>query len=917
MKRKFLTWLTAMTLAVATNAQVKVGDNPTALDPNAVLEMESTTKGMMLPRMTAAQRDAIASPSNSMLIFNTTENCINVYNGAVGSWKSLCGDEASGSAEFTADCSSLLVTGTYTTGVALNPSNNFLTVNVDVSTLGTYNILASSAGMYFAASGAFTTLGTQTITLSGQGYPLVSGVNFLALNINGELCTTVINVSNGIATITGCGTVGALTGSLIAGTAIEDNSVYQSYTAGPAYTGGGVFGITSATSNGIRIASPVNGSFTGSGDPIDYFLTGTPVIPGNTTVNFSINAQPCSFTVPVRSGTGFASAVNCSGSAAGTYTVGTAMNGSNTKGVSLTVTTIGTFNVQTNTVNGIYFAGSATAATAGALNITLTAVGTPTEAITGTYTVTISNTATTFITCTFNVTAVLPVVVPSFTSLSCSSLGMSASGGVNYIKASNPSAGDYFGGKTATGDGIYPNSLSISADGLTMAVGAPYEDGDLTGGAINSTNNAGMPNSGAVYVYTRPNKQTNWSQQAKIKPTQLGTGDVFGASVRLSDNGNTLIVGSPSESGSGTGINPAHNDGAPRAGAAYVFTRSGSTWSQQAYLKASNSQQEDFFGTAVAISADGNTAAVGAFKEDGSGTGVNPVSNEGASASGAVYVFIRSGSVWSQEAYIKASNTGLDDLFGTKLSLSSDGNTLAVSAIGEDGGNSGVNPASNNSLSSSGAVYVFVRSGSLWSQQAYLKAMYPVTSGSFGSAVSLSSDGNTIAIGSVKDNSSGTGVNAINNNSATGSGAAYIYTRSGSIWGSGIYIKAPDTRAGDGFGHTISISKDGNTLAVGANNEASSATCINGTDDNTGTKIGAVYLYHKASGNWISTFKVHRPSGMGNQLSLRFGLNTDLDGTGNTLAVSVGYEDGPNSGINPAYGTTSTDSGAVVTYTKN
>ncbi|MBL8031838.1 MAG: FG-GAP repeat protein, partial [Candidatus Doudnabacteria bacterium] len=571
-----------MTLAVATNAQVKVGDNPTALDPNAVLEMESTTKGMMLPRMTAAQRDAISNPSNSMLIYNSTEGCINIYSVAETKWKSLCGNDPKGSAEFTADCSSLLVTGTYTTGVALNPSNNYLTVNVDVTTLGSYNILATSAGMYFAASGAFTTLGTQTIILGAQGYPLVSGVNFLALDINGELCTTVITVGNGVAAITGCGTVGAFTGSLVTGQAIADGSVYQSYTAGPAYTGGGVFGITSAVSNGIRISTPVNGTFSASGAPIDYFLTGTPIMPGNTTINYTINGFACSFTVPVQSGTGYASSVSCSGAPAGTYIVGTAMTGSNTKGISLNVTTPGTFTALTNTANGIYFEGTATLA-AGAQTMTLTAVGTPTTITPTTYTVTISTTATTFVTCTFTVTPTYPPSVPTFNTLNCASLGMSAIGGVNYVKASNTGISDQFGSTGNGGIGMYTNALSISADGLTMAVGAPFEDGDLTGGAINSTSNNNWGQAGAVYVYTRPNKQSNWSQQAKIKPTQLGISDLFGVAVELSDNGSTMVVGSTGESGSGTGINPAHNNSATNSGAAYVFTRSGSTWSQQAY----------------------------------------------------------------------------------------------------------------------------------------------------------------------------------------------------------------------------------------------------------------------------------------------------------------------------------------------
>src|SRR5262249_46049315 len=147
----------------------------------------------------------------------------------------------------------------------------------------------------------------------------------------------------------------------------------------------------------------------------------------------------------------------------------------------------------------------------------------------------------------------------------------------------------------------------------------------------------------------------------------------------------------------GIGGNQADNS-AFQAGAVYVFTRSGATWSQQAYLKASNTDAFDEFGASVALSAGGSTLAVGPTRESSAATGIggNPADNS-ASLAGAVYVFTRSGATWSQQAYLKASNTDAGDNFGGSVALSADGSTLAVgtrleaSAATGIGGNSADN----------------------------------------------------------------------------------------------------------------------------------------------------------------------------------------------------------------------------------
>ena len=195
-----------------------------------------------------------------------------------------------------------------------------------------------------------------------------------------------------------------------------------------------------------------------------------------------------------------------------------------------------------------------------------------------------------------------------------------------------------------------------------------------------------------------------------------------------------------------------------------------------AYIKASNTG-DDSFGRSVALSADGNTLAVGATREDSSATGINgDQADNSAPVSGAVYVFTRSGSLWEQQAYIKASNTNAFDRFGESVSLSADGNTLAVGAVSKDSSATGINgDQTDDSVFSSGAVYVFTRSGSVWEQQAYIKASNTDADDFFGLQVSLSADGNTLAVGANGEASSATGINGDqNDNAAEDAGAVYV-----------------------------------------------------------------------------------------------------------------------------------------------
>ena len=181
---------------------------------------------------------------------------------------------------------------------------------------------------------------------------------------------------------------------------------------------------------------------------------------------------------------------------------------------------------------------------------------------------------------------------------------------------------------------------------------------------------------------------------------------MFGVSVSLSQDGKTLAVGASKESSNSNEINiGANNNSAQDSGAAYIFRLSDSGWSQQAYIKASNGGAGDSFGGTVMLSEDGKSLAVGARGEDSNAIGANGNDSNTLAESGAAYVF-RFGSRWSQEAYIKASNSGRDDLFGS-ISLSGDGKALAVGSIEEDSDSTGINSQDNDQSEDSGAAYIF------------------------------------------------------------------------------------------------------------------------------------------------------------------------------------------------------------------
>ena len=343
-----------------------------------------------------------------------------------------------------------------------------------------------------------------------------------------------------------------------------------------------------------------------------------------------------------------------------------------------------------------------------------------------------------------------------------------------YLKASNADGNDGFGDV-------------VAIDGNVAVVGSYGEDSGNGDPNDNSAESAG-----AAYVYVR--EGNTWVQRAYLKASNAEADDRFGESVAIS--GDTIVIGAAQEDSNGS--SPDDNS-TENAGAAYVFVQQGDTWVQQAYLKPNNMDADDRFGSAVAI--DGNTILIGAHSEDGNGSDPN---DNSAITAGATYVFIRQGDAWTQQAYLKANNTDAGDRFGESLAL--DGDSALIGATGE--GSNGTDP-SDNSISYSGAAYIFVRQGDTWTQQAYLKANNTDDSDEYGTAVAI--DGNTAIIGAISEASDGS---SPDDNSADGAGAAYIYVREGANWTQQAYLKSPNTFEGDQFGESVAVA--GDVAAVGA-----------------------------------------------------------------------------------------------------
>jgi len=293
---------------------------------------------------------------------------------------------------------------------------------------------------------------------------------------------------------------------------------------------------------------------------------------------------------------------------------------------------------------------------------------------------------------------------------------------------------------------IFGHSIAVSGD--TLLSSARLDD-----------DNGG--DSGSTYVFVQSG--TTWSEEAKLTAADGASGDQFGFSVAI--DGDTAVVGAPYDDDNGTD-----------SGSAYVFVRSGTTWTQQAKLTGGDAVAFDFVGESVSIS--GDTIAIGGEGHDAGG-----------SFSGVVYVFTRSGTTWAQEAKLLASDADANSWFGFPVVL--DGDTLLAAAAGHTHG------------VRTGAAYIFTRSGTLWTEQAELLPSDGATDDFFGWQAAL--DGDTAVISSILDDDNG-----------TDSGSAYVFTRSGTTWTEQAkLVAATGAEAFDHFGTGVAV--EGDTVIVGAN----------------------------------------------------------------------------------------------------
>jgi hypothetical protein len=458
-----------------------------------------------------------------------------------------------------------------------------------------------------------------------------------------------------------------------------------------------------------------------------------------------------------------------------------------------------------------------------------------------------------------------------------------------YLKAANPLNFAELGA-----------SMAISSDGSTLVVGAPFEQSDALG--INGDGGMGEGvNEGAAYVFVRAAGSDGgavWTQQAYLKASQDSY--MFGSAIALSADGNTLAVAAAEEPGLET----------PNGGV-YLFIRTGTTWAQQQHLQDTDATATQF-GTAIALSGDGSTLAVGASGDSSAATGIDGDAGQSggtAGSSGAVYTFTNTGgeagSPWVKQHFIKAPNTEPSAYFGGAVALSSDGSTLAIGAYGEASPAIGLNGnEADASAPGAGAVYIYLREGTGWSATpTYVKASNTAAGSAFGAALALSADGTVLAIGASSESSASVGINSDGGTgAANNAGSAYVYSFVGAAWAyPPTYFKAQNTQQEANFGSAVALSSDGGTLVVGAPHENSLATGVNPPDAGVGvfTSSGAVYLFSRRGAAWTQQAYVKPPfldySNSDNPED--FGVSVSLSPSGSILAVGA-TGDPTTSGIN-------------------
>ena len=321
-----------------------------------------------------------------------------------------------------------------------------------------------------------------------------------------------------------------------------------------------------------------------------------------------------------------------------------------------------------------------------------------------------------------------------------------------------------------------------------------------------------------------------WVQQQQLTAIGGAANDSFGISVALSADGNTAIIGASSDD---VGANEDQ-------GTATVFVRTGGVWTQQQQLTAIGGAAHDDFGNSVALSADGNTVLIGAFAD-------NVGANED---QGTVIVFVRSEGVWNQQQQLTRAGGMAGDYLGTSVALSADGNTALVGANQDRAGN--------------GTVVIFIRSGGVWTQQQQLTGTAGESGDRFGSEVALSADGNTALVGSTRDN---VGANL-------DQGSVTVFVRSLGVWSQQQQLILADGAANDLFGSSVSLSADGNTALIGVQED----------DVGANADQGSVRVFVRSGGVWTQQQQLTAANGAAED---SFGVSVALSADGHTALIGA------------------------------
>jgi len=352
-----------------------------------------------------------------------------------------------------------------------------------------------------------------------------------------------------------------------------------------------------------------------------------------------------------------------------------------------------------------------------------------------------------------------------------------------------------------SGTSFYGNNTAIGGDSNTISVGSYNDNGG----------------NGATWIFTRTG--TIWTQQGS---KLLGTGNTGAAQQQgqsLSGDSNTLSMGAPNDGG--------------QLGAAWVFTRTGTVWSQQGPKLVGTGYSSSIcwqgYGGGTNVSFDSNTLTVGGY-QDGGGTG-------------AVWVFTRptGGTVWTQQAKLVGTGYSGTSTHQNNTSLSANGNILAIGGPGD--------------ASNVGATWIFTRTGTVWTQQGTKLIGTGFSAASQGN-VALNSDGTTLAVAGNGDNS--------------GVGAVWIFTRSGTVWTQqGTKLVGTGYSGNGAQGFSLALTADGNTLISGSNGDNS---------------VGAFWIFTRTNGVW--TQQGNKIVGTGYTAPTNQGLSCAISPNGTTFAIS-------------------------------